>query len=72
MKWITIIRDETKYLISGKVPLMLIIFFVPLLFAVLFGFVYQHNVVNHIPLAIYDQDQSSLSRQLIQMYDDSE
>jgi ABC-2 type transport system permease protein len=73
MKWVTtVIRDEIKYLFGGKIPLILIIFFVPLLFSVLFGFVYQNNVVNHIPLAIYDQDQSNLSRQLIQMYDDAE
>ena len=72
MKFLQVMRDEGKYLLSGRVPLLLIIFFLPLFFTVLFGVIYQQNVVKHIPTIIYDQDQSSLSRTLVQMYADSE
>ena len=72
MKLVEIIREETKYLLSGRVPLLLIILGLPIFFTILFGVIYGENVVNHIPMVIYDQDQSSLSRTLIQMYTDSE
>lgn len=72
MKLVEIIREEIQYLLSGRVPLVLIIFGVPLFFTILFGLIYGENVVNHIPMVIYDQDQSSLSRTLVQMYADSE
>ncbi len=72
MKLWQVIRDETRYLVSGRFPLLIIIFALPLFFTVLFGAIYAQNSVKHIPMAIYDQDQSSLSRTLIQMYTDSE
>ncbi|WP_196590226.1 ABC transporter permease [Pectinatus frisingensis] len=72
MNFLTVLRDETKYIFSGRFPIVLIIFFVPLLFTILFGVIYEKNVVNNIPMAVYDQDQSKLSRALIQAYNDSE
>lgn len=50
----------------------LVPFIVPLGFAVLFGFVYQENVVNHIPMVVWDEDQSATSRSLIQAYTDAD
>lgn len=72
MKLVEIIREEIKYLLSGRVPLVLVIFGVPFFFTIIFGVIYAKNVVNNIPMVIYDQDQSSLSRTLVQMYTDSE
>lgn len=64
--------DEVHYLSAGRFPLALILVGVPLLFTILFGVVYQENVIDHVPLVVCDGDQSSMSRQLIQMYADSD
>lgn len=71
-KFWAVFREEARYLLTGRFPLVLIIFCLPLAFAILFGLIYSANTVKNIPLVIYDQDQSSLSRTLIQMYADSE
>lgn len=65
-------RDEVKYLLSGRVPLAAILIGLPLAFTLLFGMIYHDNVVNTISMVVHDEDQSSMSRQLIQMYADSE
>lgn len=64
--------DEFWYLVKGRPPVALVPFIVPLGFAVLFGFVYQQNVVNHIPMVVWDEDQSATSRSLIQAYTDAD
>ena len=64
--------DEMCYLLAGRFPLALILVGTPLLFTLLFGMVYRENVINDVPLVIYDADQSSMSRQLTQMYYDSD
>lgn len=48
-----------------------LLYLAPLFFGVLFGAVYMQNMLEHIPIAIYDEDQSSLSRKLIQVYGDT-
>jgi len=45
--------------------LFLIVFFVPILYAALFGIVYVQGVLDDIPLAIVDLDNSELSRDVI-------
>ena len=72
MKICLLFREEIKYLLGGKVPPAVILITLPVIFTALFGIIYEENVVNHIPLAIYDQDQTSLSRKLVQMYEDAE
>ncbi len=72
MKICLLFREEIKYLFGGKVPPVVILITLPVIFTALFGIIYEENVVNHIPLAIYDQDQTSLSRKLVQMYEDAE
>lgn len=64
--------DEFWYLVKGRPPVALVPFIVPLGFAVLFGLVYQENVVNHIPMVVWDEDQSATSRSLIQAYTDAD
>lgn len=49
-----------------------IIFLLPLTFAILFGFIYERNTVTYVPLVICDQEQSALSRRVVQAYSDSE
>jgi ABC-2 type transport system permease protein len=72
MSFLEILRRETKKLFEGRYPLIALIFGAPLAFALIFGFIYAENTVKHIPLVVYDQDQSSTSRSLLQMYADSE
>lgn len=49
-----------------------LLYLTPLVFGLLFGAVYMQNTLEHIPIAIYDEDQSILSRKLIQVYGDTE
>lgn len=41
-------------------------------YVLLFGLLYMTGVVNYVPMVVYDQDQTQLSRALIQAYEDSE
>lgn len=50
----------------------LIIIALPLAFTVIFGHIYEKNSVDNIPLTICDEDQTSTSRTLAEMYADSE
>ncbi|MBP1765116.1 MAG: hypothetical protein H6Q65_2174 [Firmicutes bacterium] len=43
-----------------------------LFYVILFGLLYNPNLVNAIPTVVYDQDQTVLSRALVQGFDDSE
>lgn len=44
----------------------------PLLYAVLLGYVYQKGKVTDLPIIIVDEDRSSMSERLIQMFQDNE
>lgn len=50
----------------------LFLFGASLIYALLFGLLYHSHVINDIPLLIYDQDQSKLSRQIVAAFADSE
>lgn len=63
---------ELRGLFSPKSPTVLLLFGIPILYTVLFGFTYSNNVVKYIPTVIYDQDQTATSRLLTQAYIDSE
>ena len=67
-----VFKRELQTLVSGSFPLLLLIFAVPLAFSLLFGLIYSQNTVKNIAMVIYDQEQSSTSRSLIRMYEDSE
>lgn len=66
------LREEWTAMWQGKFPRGLFIFLTPLLFTLLFGWTYSKNVVNHIPLAVLDEDQTALSRSLSEMFADSD
>ena len=66
-----IIVEEFNRLYSNFYLIVMLIG-LPIFFTIAFGFAYSKNVVNYISLTICDEDQSSLSRNLISMYDDSE
>lgn len=67
-----LLRQELRALFWCKFPAALWLFGVPLLFCLLFGLVYSPNVVKHIPLVVYDQDQTATSRIAVQAFLDSE
>lgn len=66
------LREEAAYLIHKNRPVFLALLLLPTVYSLLFGTVYRQNVIKQIPLAIYDQDQSSVSRKYIRLFDDSE
>lgn len=67
-----VIRQEWRRLWQGRLPAALIILLLPLAFTLVFGFVYYQNTVNSIPLVVCDEDQSVISRTIIQAYNDSD
>ena len=52
---------ELRSLFRGRVPLACLLIGTPLGFTLLFGVIYGANIVNNIPLIIFDEDQSALS-----------
>lgn len=67
-----IIRHEVNYMLRQNPKVVLMLFLIPLLYTLLFGFAYSANVVKHIPTVIYDQDQTPASFALLQAFADSE
>ena len=63
---------EMRGLFCGRVPLACLLIGTPLGFTLIFGTIYGANIVNDIPLIIYDEDQSALSRKVIQAYADAD
>ncbi len=68
--WSLIIR-EFKIFFQNKVLLMLF-FGAPLLYGILVGGVYKKGKVTDLPIIVVDEDRSPLSRQLIEMFEESE
>jgi len=64
--WRLILREFGLFA-SSKV-LMGVVFLMPLMYTVLFGYIYEAARVTRIPAWISDQDQSSLSRTLAEAY----
>lgn len=67
-----IAREEFRQMRRGKLPKLAILLFLPLFFTLVFGTAYRNQFVRHIPLTVFDQDQSKVSRTLVQGYADSE
>ncbi|MBQ1877168.1 MAG: ABC transporter permease [Selenomonas sp.] len=65
-------REEWRRVFCGLFPTWLLLIAVPIGYTLLFGYVYSEGSVNHVPLVIEDEDQSSMSRALVSMYEDSE
>lgn len=71
MKLFDIVMKEFRYIFFVK-RIALLLFGVPLGYAILFGLIYSTDTVESIPTVIYDQNQSSASRSLIQAFADSQ
>ena len=59
---------ETIHIFKDKI-LLVLIFFVPLLYAFFFGAVYSQGILTGIPLAVVDLDHSALSREVIKSFE---
>lgn len=66
-----IVSGECRALLK-RPSVLAILFGIPALYTILFGMMYGANVVKYMPLAVYDQNQTALSRSLIQAFADSE
>lgn len=72
MQWWMIIKREIRQIFLKDPRLAVIIFGASLIYLVIFSLLYGTHVVNNVPLAIYDEDQSHISRALVQAFADSE
>lgn len=67
-----IIKRELRQIFVKDPRLIGIIFAASIAYLVIFALLYGTHVVNSVPLAIYDEDQTRTSRALIQAFADSE
>lgn len=65
------IKEETGQLLHNRM-LIIVLFIIPIAANLLIGWVFQCNVISHIPTAIVDYDQSSLSRMIIQHFSEND
>ena len=65
-----ICRDEIRTILRDQ-GVVLFIFVVPLLYPVLYAFIYTNEVVREVPVAVVDDSNSPLSRKFVRMLDAS-
>lgn len=71
MKLNSIFFQEIRFIVKEKKNL-LFLFFLPILYAAFFGYIYGAESLKYIPVVVLDQDQSSASRSLVSAFADSE
>ncbi|NHM26901.1 ABC transporter permease [Desulfofundulus sp. TPOSR] len=64
-------RREWVYM-RGNRRLMIILVGVPFLYITLFGILYSRHVITEIPTVVYDQNNTGMSREVIQAFEDSQ
>ncbi|MEN6414547.1 MAG: ABC transporter permease [Veillonellales bacterium] len=67
-----IVIKEIRFIFKREPIIIFLLLGVGAAYTTLMGLLYSANVMNHVPMIIYDQDQTQLSRSLIQALDDSE
>lgn len=68
----TIVTREIRLMFIKDPLIAFLLIGVGAAYTLLMGVLYAANIVNHVPMVVYDQDQTKLSRALIQAFDDSE
>lgn len=66
-----IIKEEWRNIVKDR-QLFSVLFISPFLFTLMFCFLYSTNTVKELDTIIFDQDNSQLSRQIVQSFDQSE
>uniref|UniRef100_UPI004026BA8C hypothetical protein n=1 Tax=Megasphaera sp. TaxID=2023260 RepID=UPI004026BA8C len=72
MKVCHVFKQESHWLCEGSFPVAEIVFLMHLAFTLAFGIIYYQNSVERIPLVICDEEQSVVSRTIVQAYSDAE
>jgi len=72
MNWWYIFKREVKQMFIKDPKRVLYLFGACAIYILLFGLLYGPHVISSVPIAIYDEDHTSLSRSLIQSFNDSE
>jgi len=72
MNWRYVLTREIKQLFLQDPKRAMYLFGACALYILLFGLLYGPHVISAVPIAIYDEDQTSVSRSVIQAFDDSE
>ncbi|MCF0153374.1 MAG: ABC transporter permease [Megasphaera sp.] len=67
-----VLKREWQLLWQGRFPVATILILLPLAFTLAFGIIYYQNSVEGISLVICDEEQSVISRTIIQAYSDAE
>ncbi len=70
-KFLRLLRVEFKRIFSNNV-LLAIFFGAPILYGLLFGYVYQQAQVLNLPIVIIDQDRSPITDKIIDAFEDNE
>lgn len=65
------LHNEWMYIFRNP-KMMAILFLVPILYTLLFGYAYSGNQLKEVNTVVIDHDQSQLSRQIIQAFQESE
>lgn len=65
------IKEETGKLLHNRM-IVIVLFIIPIAANLLIGWVFQGSLIRHIPMAVVDHDQSSLSRTVIQYFAENE
>lgn len=65
------ILDEYRRMLNGKM-IFSIIFIIPIIVNLLLGYEFSYDQIQHIPMAIIDQDNSTLSRTIIRSFSENE
>lgn len=66
-----VIQEEWRNILKDR-RLFAILFIVPLMYTMLFGYLYTNQRLTEIPTIIFDGDDSQLSRQIVQSFDQTE
>lgn len=66
-----VLANEWRYIFKDK-KVFAILFLIPALYTLLFGSVYSHHKVTDVATVLFDQDQSKLSREIVQALDASQ
>lgn len=72
MNFWKIIKRELQQLFIKDAKRAFYLFGASAAYAVLFGLLYMTGVVNYVPMVVYDQDQTQLSRSLVRAFEDSD
>lgn len=68
MRLLELVRREIRAVCRLRSPFFYLMVGLPLVYTLLFGYVYKPAVVNRIPTAVYDADNTRISRIVIESY----